>query len=38
MTTTIFMELLTALDASIKVQVRNIQLFVDNCATHMQDM
>jgi selenophosphate synthase len=38
MTTTIFMDLLTAPDASIRVQARNMQLFMDNYATHMQDM
>jgi hypothetical protein len=38
MTTTIFTEFLRALDASMGVQGRNILLFVDNCAAHLQDM
>lgn len=38
MTTTIFMELLTALDASVRVQARNIQLSADKCAIHMHDV
>jgi hypothetical protein len=38
MTTTIFMEWLTAPDASIRVQSRSMQLYMDDYATHLQDI
>jgi hypothetical protein len=37
MTTAIFKTFLRVLNAPTGVQVRNILLFEDNCATHLQD-
>ena len=37
MTTAIFKKFLWVMNAPIGVQVRNILLFEDNCATHLQD-
>jgi hypothetical protein len=37
MTTTIFVEILRVLAASIGMQGRNILLLADNCAAHQQD-
>jgi len=37
MTTAIFKKFLRVLNAPIGVQVKNILLFKDNCATHLQD-
>jgi len=38
MSTAIFIVFLMALDNSMDVNGRNILLFVENCATYLQDM